>query len=89
MLKILSRITINPQSLCTAFNIKFIHLTNCDHLFWEKDKRGGYETKSRVSKVELVRSGLKELKAEINLWREEVKEHFYADPVFTYRPGQS
>jgi NADH dehydrogenase [ubiquinone] 1 alpha subcomplex assembly factor 1 len=58
-------------------------------LFWERDPKGGYlrdEPKPRAT--ELIRDGLKELKSEIMLWKEEMKERLDSDPIVAYRRGK-
>jgi len=58
-------------------------------LFWERDHKGGYlRDKPKHSAMELIRDGLKELKGEIKMWKDEVKEHFESDPILTYRRGK-
>lgn len=58
-------------------------------LFWERDPKGGYlRDKPKPKATELIHDGLKELKNEIKLWKDEVKEHFESDPIVTYRRGE-
>jgi hypothetical protein len=38
--------------------------------------------------MDLIREGLKELKGEIKLWKDEVKDHLKDDPILAYRPGE-
>lgn len=49
----------------------------------------GYQKQEKIlpSKNDIV-DGLKELKKEILLWRDEMKEKFEDDPVLIYRPGE-
>jgi NADH dehydrogenase [ubiquinone] 1 alpha subcomplex assembly factor 1 len=57
--------------------------------FWERDPKGGYlrdEPKPRAT--DLIRDGLKELKSEIKLWKEEMKERLDGDPIIAYRRGK-
>ncbi|CAH1975892.1 unnamed protein product [Acanthoscelides obtectus] len=57
--------------------------------FWEPDDKGGYRDDRKFPPFkERMREGLKELKKEIALWSQEVKEHLEADPVLMYRPGE-
>lgn len=59
-------------------------------LFWEPDEKGGYkDTRPRPSRTQLIRDGMKELKHEIALWRQEVQEAFETDPFYIYRPGET
>lgn len=36
----------------------------------------------------MILDGLKELRSEMKLWSEEVKEKFEGDPILCYRPGE-
>ncbi|KAI4468463.1 complex i intermediate-associated protein 30 [Holotrichia oblita] len=66
------------------------HTTSILSLFWEKDEKSGYkDNRKEFSKRDLIREGLKELKTEIALWSQEVKERFEDDPVLIYRPGET
>ncbi|KAF4527703.1 hypothetical protein B566_EDAN016370 [Ephemera danica] len=57
--------------------------------FWERDRRGGYKSDVQMpSKTQLIRDGLQQLKLEINLWQQEMKEKFESDPVLIFRPGE-
>ncbi|KAK3879885.1 hypothetical protein Pcinc_015588 [Petrolisthes cinctipes] len=55
-------------------------------MFWERDPKGGYESKTKQSRTKLVREGLKELRTEIFKWQQEVKEKFEDDPIWVM-PG--
>lgn len=63
-----------------------ISTTAPQHLFWEKDRKGGYGKEIKKSRKELIRDGLKELRHELSKWQEEVNEKFEMDPVWV-RPG--
>lgn len=64
------------------------HTTDSRPLFWEKDRRGGYDTRLEpLSRKQQILEGLRELKQEIVLWKEEVKEKLESDPVLVFRPG--
>ncbi|XP_060518570.1 complex I intermediate-associated protein 30, mitochondrial [Cylas formicarius] len=57
--------------------------------FWEPDDKGGYKnTQPYPNFKERMRLGLQELKSEIKLWTDEVKETFDWDPLLAYRPGE-
>jgi hypothetical protein len=57
--------------------------------FWERDHKGGYlRDRPKHATTQLIRDGLKELKGEIKLWKDEVTEHFQDDPILAYRPGE-
>lgn len=60
------------------------------NLFYEKSKKGNYEknTAEKVSKKQLILDGLKLLKQEIQMWKEETIEKLKMDPVVIYRPGE-
>lgn len=60
------------------------------HLFYEKSKKGNYEkdTLAKISKKQLILDGLKQLKEEIRLWKEETVEKLKMDPIVIYRPGE-
>ncbi|KAJ9591572.1 hypothetical protein L9F63_001926 [Diploptera punctata] len=63
--------------------------TSAASWFWERDPKGGYlRDKPKPSRKDLIRDGLKELKTEIKLWKEEVKEHLRGDPILAYRRGE-
>lgn len=57
--------------------------------FWEKEKRDGYTKEIKVSQKKLILDGLKELRNEISLWKDEVKLKLENDPIMTYRPGKN
>nr|CAG4643329.1 EOG090X091L [Ilyocryptus agilis] len=53
-------------------------------MFFEEHPKSGYQKRSKIklpSKKERIRIGLKELKKEVKLWTEEVKEVLQADPI--------
>jgi hypothetical protein len=65
-----------------------IHTTQAI-LFWERDHKGGYlRDRPKHATTDLIRDGLKELRGEIKLWKDEMKEHFDADPILAYRQGE-
>lgn len=69
---------------------KPITTTTCNNaLFYEKERKGGYKTSEKVSKTKLIREGLKELKSEIKLWTEEMKEKLEMDPICIVRPNET
>lgn len=60
------------------------------HLFYERDEKGGYkDTRPRPSRTQMIRDGMKELKHEIALWTQEMKEILETDPIMVYRPGET
>lgn len=68
---------------------RLIHTTKILTSFWERDKRGKYQQNltENVSQKQLLLNGLKELKTEITMWTNEVKERIISDPIIIYRPG--
>lgn len=59
-------------------------------LFWEPDRKGGYNKDApRVSRKQLILEGLRDLKQEIVMWRDEVQEKLESDPVLVFRPGET
>uniref|UniRef100_A0AAG5DB45 NADH:ubiquinone oxidoreductase intermediate-associated protein 30 domain-containing protein n=1 Tax=Anopheles atroparvus TaxID=41427 RepID=A0AAG5DB45_ANOAO len=57
-------------------------------LFWERNRKGGYQTTQRVSTKELIVNGLKELRTELALFQQEWKERIESDPLVVFRPGE-
>ncbi|CAH0552003.1 unnamed protein product [Brassicogethes aeneus] len=58
-------------------------------VFWERTDKGGYRDDRQYPPFkDRMREGLKELKKEIVLWKQEVKDHFEGDPVLIFRPGE-
>lgn len=84
----ISPFKLQPVRITSA--CKNVHTTAVQHTFWERDRKGGYDKlpASRVSQKKLILDGLKELKQEILLWKEEVKEQLISDPVVVFRPGE-
>jgi NADH dehydrogenase [ubiquinone] 1 alpha subcomplex assembly factor 1 len=66
-----------------------IHTTTKLDTFWERSKKAGYEKVHNISKKQQILDGLKELKKEINLWRQEVEESIKNDPILIWRPGET
>lgn len=57
--------------------------------FWERNDKGGYRDDRKFPPLsERMKDGFKELKEDIALWGQEVKERFEADPILTYRQGE-
>lgn len=84
--------------LRVAFSRKFIvygchrqiFTSPVQYLFYEKSKKGNYDkhTADKIPKKQLVLDGLKLLKEEIKLWKEEAVEKLKMDPIMIYRPGE-
>nr|XP_022920094.1 complex I intermediate-associated protein 30, mitochondrial [Onthophagus taurus] len=59
-------------------------------LFHESDDKGGYkDNRKKPSTTQFIREGFKELKSEIKLWTEEVKDRFDYDPLIVFRSGET
>ncbi|XP_071453819.1 complex I intermediate-associated protein 30, mitochondrial [Hetaerina americana] len=87
-----SLLHLNQKNVCDAYAfglVKLLHTTEISRTFWERDPRSGYPSTVEIpSKTQLIRNGIKELKKEIQLWKEEVKEKLESDPVVIYRPDE-
>ncbi|XP_072929980.1 complex I intermediate-associated protein 30, mitochondrial [Epargyreus clarus] len=60
-------------------------------LFWEKDRKGGYNTEDKLEKVSTIqhiKNGFKELKSELKLFGQEIKDLIEMDPLLIARPGE-
>lgn len=67
-----------------------VHTTPACLTFWEREKKSGYKTALPLpSKKNLILDGLKELKHEINMWKDEMKEKLESDPILVFRPGET
>lgn len=78
------------RTLNKSLNLKYCVPIQCVSqrwLFWEKDRKGGYDTSEKVSTLEHLKKGFKELKYELVLWRQEMKELIQTDPLLIARPG--
>lgn len=66
-----------------------IHTSHITQEFHEYDKRSGYDTGFEIAKTrtERIRLGFKQLKKEIKLWKQEMKELLEFDPILDYRTG--
>lgn len=65
-----------------------IHTTAVKATFWEREKKSGYGKKYPIISKTLVLEGLKELKSEIKMWKDEMQEKLEGDPIMVYRPGE-
>lgn len=65
-----------------------IHTTAVNTTFWEREKKSGYAKNYPIISSKQVLDGLKELKSEIKLWTEEMKEKFDDDQILVFRPGE-
>lgn len=74
--------------ICTL-NKKCFWTTPIMNTFWERDPKGGYNSSQQVPLKEKIRVGIKELKQEIALWKNEIIEDFESDPIMIFRPGET
>lgn len=80
------RLAINPSNVYVC---RCLHTTAVNKTFWEREKKSGYAKKYPLLPTKQnILDGLKELKSEIQLWKEEIKEKLEGDPILVYRPGE-
>lgn len=62
-----------------------------NNLFWEKDRKGGYNTTSgkKVPLKQQILDGLKELKEDFALFDQEWREKLASDALVVFRPGET
>lgn len=78
----------NPAVL-NSFSIRNIYTTPVNETFWEREKKSGYAKKMpALPSKKMIIDGLQELKQEIALWKDEIKEKFESDPILVFRPGE-
>lgn len=90
-------IPLSARVLCKnhiANKLNFVtnHFKTCAvrEFLWERNDKGGYvDRRTKPSHTQLIRDGFKELKYEIALWKQEMKEKFENDPLYVYRPGET
>lgn len=73
---------LNPRT-----EYRKIHTSPVHETFWEREKKSGYSKEIDVSQKKLILDGFKELRQEISLWKDEVKEKLESDPIMVFRPG--
>ena len=84
---------VQTYRLCASYNKTLLKILAPVHklpqrcLFWEKERKGGYDTREKVSPIQHIKHGFQELKGEIKLWTQEAKETLKADPLLVARPG--
>jgi NADH dehydrogenase [ubiquinone] 1 alpha subcomplex assembly factor 1 len=66
-----------------------IHTTPVNTTFWEKEKKSGYGKEYPMFSKKMILDGFQQLKEEIKLWKEEVKEKLESDPLIISRPGET
>uniref|UniRef100_A0A1L8DUN7 Putative chaperone protein n=1 Tax=Nyssomyia neivai TaxID=330878 RepID=A0A1L8DUN7_9DIPT len=70
-------------------NSRYFQTSSTTWGWWERDRKSGYNsTREELSKKQMILDGLKELKTEIALWKEEVREKIRSDPILLYRAGE-
>lgn len=79
----------SSRNLPTSFSLRNIYTTPVNETFWEREKKSGYAKKlSVLPSKKMIIDGLQELKQEIALWKDEIKEKFESDPILVFRPGE-
>ncbi|VVC87119.1 unnamed protein product [Leptidea sinapis] len=58
-------------------------------LFWESNRKAGYNSKEKHSKILMIKEGFQELKTEFKLLGSEIKEYLEVDPLLIARPGET
>ncbi|XP_059475334.1 complex I intermediate-associated protein 30, mitochondrial [Neocloeon triangulifer] len=67
------------------------HSSSVSRAIYEKDDKGGFRKDGDLkfpSRTEMIRDGFKQLKTEIMLWKDEVKEKLSMDPLAFARKGE-
>lgn len=64
-------------------------ITSQRWLFFERHRKGGYNTEEKVSNWEHMKQGFKELKHELKLFKQEVIDLIETDPLLIARPGKT
>lgn len=79
-----------PNQVTTQLlsNEKFSPGLRYSNTIWVPDKKDGYRTQKEVSTKQHIIDGFKQLKNEVEVWRNEVKEHLLSDPVLIFRAGE-
>lgn len=87
--KTATTLALNDSLCCSKpwSEYRRIHTSSVQKTFWEREKKSGYSKEIDVSQKKLILDGLKELRHEIFLWKDEVKEKLESDPIMTFRPG--
>jgi len=72
-----------------------LHTTPSLSCFLQRDRKSGYKTvydrpppEQNLSVLGRIREGYRQLKEELGILMEEVKEHFKMDPIFIYRSNE-
>jgi NADH dehydrogenase [ubiquinone] 1 alpha subcomplex assembly factor 1 len=82
----------NPENSLLTRHEKLPNQNLVRSTFWEREKKSGYgkmkEGQIMMPNKKMILDGLKELKNEIALWKEEIKDKFESDPLLVFRPGE-
>lgn len=84
----LSTVTCKSTESNLLKSSTFINRIPQRQLFWEKDRKGGYNSNEKISKIKLIKDGFRELKSEFKMLGQEIKEFIAADPLLIARPGK-
>lgn len=78
-----------PKTWINTSSLRELHTSCATREFHEYDKRSGYDTGFEIAdtRIERIRLAFKQLKKEIKIWKEELKEVLEADPILDYRAG--
>lgn len=85
----LSTVTCKSTESNLLKSSTFINRIPQRQLFWEKDRKGGYNSNEKISKIKLIKDGFRELKSEFKMLGQEIKEFIAADPLLIARPGET
>lgn len=67
-----------------------IHTNSIQRAFWESDKKYGYKSEEpKPTFRELLKDGFGELKHEIRLFLQEIREKWESDPVMVFRRNET
>lgn len=83
------RYSFIAQNTVNSFLCRQNVCTSCTRfLFWEPDFKGGYNTdQPKVSYLQHIKNGWKNLKEELKLFKHECIEKFESDPILNFVPG--
>lgn len=82
---------LKKATSCSGYPaMRFISTSSSRHGFYEADTKSGYEKidpTTLTNKAKHAKTGFKQLKHEVKLWKEEVVEKFRDDPAILLEPG--
>lgn len=83
------------RTTCTALNTlgplpqRWVHSTPVNSLFFESDPKAEYKKfRPKPSRREVLRNGLKQIKEEVQIWKNELSEAWAGDNVLAGMPGK-